>query len=337
MNFQIISLKLEYRSPQDDVVKEVFIPALKLAKSYKRAVGFFSSTSLAEITKGISSLVENGGTIQIVASPALSESDGQAIKLGYEKRKEVIEKKILGELDKVEDNYFRQERLNLLANLIANNILDLKIAFTDTGKEAGIYHEKLGIFEDFEGNKIAFDGSMNESVTAMRYNYESVNVYCSWKEEDIERTNSKIKAFDNIWNNTDSNLNIDIGERAGSGIPGVFSVWNKEFGMETEYSQKISPERTTTILRLTELVKTNNRPNDSINETLLGKLPSKLPSNLEVTFRAICEDSHASNQELAARTNQSERTIRNHTAKLKELNYIKRVGSDKTGYWEIVK
>ncbi len=126
---------------------------------------------------------------------------------------------------------------------------------------------------------------------------------------------------------------IDIGERAGSGIPGVFSVWNKEFGMEPEYSQKISPERTTTILRLTELVKVNNGPNDPINETLLGKLPS----NLELTFRVICEDSHASNQELAARTNQSERTIRNHTAKLKELNYIKRVGSDKTGYWEIVK
>lgn len=208
MSFKILVLKPEYRSPQDDIVKEVFIPALKLAKCYKRAVGFFSSTSLAEITKGISGLVENGGSMQIVASPALSESDEEAIKLGYEKRKEVIEKKLLGELDKAEEDYFKQERLNLLANLIANNILDLKIAFTDTGKEAGIYHEKLGIFEDLEGNKIAFDGSMNESVTAMRYNYESVNVYCSWLQEDIERTNSKIKAFDNIWNNTDSNLNV---------------------------------------------------------------------------------------------------------------------------------
>lgn len=208
MNYSELELKKEYRSPQDDVVKDVFIPALTIAKSYKRAVGFFSSTSLAEITKGISGLVENGGSIQIVASPALSESDEQAIKLGYEKRKEVIEKKLLGELDKLDDNYFKQERLNLLANLIANNILDLKIAFTDTGMEAGIYHEKLGIFEDFEGNKIAFDGSMNESVTAMRYNYESVNVYCSWKEEDSERTNSKIKAFENIWNNTDSSLNV---------------------------------------------------------------------------------------------------------------------------------
>ena len=208
MSFQSFSLKPEYRSPQDDVVKDVFIPALKIAKSYKRAVGFFSSTSLAEITKGISGLVENGGAIQIVASPALSENDEQAIKLGYEKRKEVIEKKLLGELENIEEDYFKQERLNLLANLIANNILDLKIAFTDTGKEAGIYHEKLGIFEDLEGNKIAFDGSMNESVTAMRYNYESVNVYCSWKSEDVERATSKVNAFENIWNNTDTSLNV---------------------------------------------------------------------------------------------------------------------------------
>ena len=67
------------------------------------------------------------------------------------------------------------------------------------------------------------------------------------------------------------------------------------------------------------------------DDDLLGKLPS----NLEITYKAICENNHASNKELAAQTNQSERTIRNHTAKLKELNYIKRVGSDKTELLEI--
>lgn len=40
---------------------------------------------------------------------------------------------------------------------------------------------------------------------------------------------------------------------------------------------------------------------------------------------------------MADKTNQSERTIRNHTAKLKELNYIKRVDSNKNGLWEIIK
>ncbi|WP_303919401.1 HTH domain-containing protein [Treponema berlinense] len=79
------------------------------------------------------------------------------------------------------------------------------------------------------------------------------------------------------------------------------------------------------------------KASEPVNSDLLGKLPSKLPSNLEITYKAICEDNHDSNKELADKTNQSERTIRNHTAKLKELNCIKRVGSDKTGYWEILK
>ena len=47
---------------------------------------------------------------------------------------------------------------------------------------------------------------------------------------------------------------IDIGERAGSGIPGVFSVWHKEFGIVPEYSQKISPERTIAVLKLSEVI-----------------------------------------------------------------------------------
>lgn len=133
---------------------------------------------------------------------------------------------------------------------------------------------------------------------------------------------------------------IDIGERAGSGIPGVFSVWDKEFGIVPEYSQKLSPERTTTILKLSQALKENNVSNDTINKGLLGilpsKFPSKLPSKIEITFKAICDDNYASNQELAVRTNQSERTIRNHTSKLKEMNFIKRVGPDKGGHWEII-
>ena len=79
------------------------------------------------------------------------------------------------------------------------------------------------------------------------------------------------------------------------------------------------------------------KANDIVNDGILGSLPSKLPSNVEITYKAICGDTHASNKELAVRTNQSERTIRNHTAKLKDVGYIKRVGSDKPGHWEIIK
>lgn len=208
MPFLSLQLQKEYRSPQHDVANEFFAPVLACSKIYKRSVGFFSSTSLEIITKGISSLVKNGGKIQIVASPKLSEEDIEAIRIGYDKKSEIIEKRLLGELESKEENYFTNQRLNLLANLIAKDILSIKIAFKDNGSLVGIYHEKLGVFEDFEGNKIAFDGSMNESKTAMCYNYESINVYCGWLSEDKSRVELKIKAFDNIWNNTEENLNV---------------------------------------------------------------------------------------------------------------------------------
>lgn len=58
-------------------------------------------------------------------------------------------------------NNLESERLNLLANLIAYGILDIKVAIIEDG--LGIYHEKLGIMEDEFGNIVAFSGSMNES------------------------------------------------------------------------------------------------------------------------------------------------------------------------------
>lgn len=51
MSLQDVSVKNEYRSLIDNVVQEFYIPLLEQAKVYKRAVGFFSSSSLVEINK----------------------------------------------------------------------------------------------------------------------------------------------------------------------------------------------------------------------------------------------------------------------------------------------
>ena len=125
-------------------------------------------------------------------------------------------------------------------------------------------------------------------------------------------------------------------ESWGRGIEKICRLC-KEYGIsEPEYT--VHPNDIMMLFKANESVmfQTDNTVNENLPGNLPSKLPSKLPSNLEITFKAICEDNYASNQELGIKTNQSERTIRNHTAKLKELNYIKRVGSDKTGHWEII-
>ena len=202
-----IDIKVEYRSPQDDIVAKFLVPALKEAKIYKRAVGFFSSTSLLEISKGISELRQNNGKIKLVASPKLSEEDIKAIHVGYKTREQIVEDCVMREVTFL-SNCSDNARLNMLANLIADGTLDIKIVITDIAEEIGMYHEKMGIISD-EHAKIAFSGSPNESVTALRYNYEVINVFWSWHGNDFnEIIKLKEDTFDRIWSGTEPYLKI---------------------------------------------------------------------------------------------------------------------------------
>ena len=198
MSLQDVSVKNEYRSLIDNVVQEFYIPLLEQAKVYKRAVGFFSSSSLVEITKGIATMASNGGKIQIVASPYLSDEDIEAIQKGYAERNSIIEV-----------DYYSMQRLNLLACLIADGILDIRIAYTEGKNGIGMYHEKMGLIEDGEGNIVAFSGSMNESATAMSINYETIDVFRSWGDQnETDRVRLKENAFFSIWNDSEPNIKV---------------------------------------------------------------------------------------------------------------------------------
>lgn len=205
MSLLDVSLKKEYRSPRDNIVSDFYIPLLKESVLYKRSVGFFSSSSLLEISYGITNLINNNGKIQLIASPNLPEEDIEAINKGYELRDNIIERVLLQYITEPQ-NYFEEERLNLLATLIAQERLDIKIAFSLKNDKLGLYHEKLGLMYDSENNIVAFSGSMNESENAFVNNYEIVDVFTSWN--DKERVTIKQKAFDNLWNNTDESAVI---------------------------------------------------------------------------------------------------------------------------------
>lgn len=196
MSLADIHIKNEYRSLLDNVVTDFYIPVLQESTLYQRAVGFFSSSALIAISKGVEGLVANGGKIQIIASPRLSQEDIDEISKGYEVRK-IIERALLrGVVDP--SSIEESERLSYIASLIAKGVLDIKIAFLSSKNEIAMYHEKMGIMSDCEGNAVAFSGSMNESENAFSSNYESFDVFCSWTN-DRERVFQKQMAFQAIW------------------------------------------------------------------------------------------------------------------------------------------
>lgn len=209
MGFKDHKVKSEYRSLIDNVVQDFYIPLLRESVSYKRAVGFFSSSSLVEISKGIAEMASEGGKIQIVASPYLSDEDIEAIKKGYDDRNQIIERALLAQIAEEPTDYYSMERLNLLASLIADGVMDIQIAYTEDQRGIGMYHEKMGIIEDAVGDKIAFSGSNNESATAMSINYETMDVFRSWGDpNEIERVRLKENAFYSIWHDTEPNIKV---------------------------------------------------------------------------------------------------------------------------------
>ena len=204
MSFKDLSIKKMYRTKKCNIVNEFFIPVLDNAISYKRAAGFFSSEGLYQLAEGIIGLVNNTGRIQLIVSPRLTKEDIEAINDGYSRR-EIIENRLIN--DFIEPTNRRNENhLNLLANLIADRYLDIKVAFM---KEDELYHEKIGIVQDLYGNKLAFSGSINETYNALCKNFESFVVFDNWSnEENIERTEMLEKSFDDLWADKDDCVDI---------------------------------------------------------------------------------------------------------------------------------
>ncbi|HOO05733.1 MAG TPA: DEAD/DEAH box helicase family protein [Ruminococcus sp.] len=206
MGFLNIDIKSEYRSRLDNVIKDFYVPVLKQAVLYKRAVGFFSSTALVEMSAGICGLVKNGGKIQLIASPHLSANDIEAINNGLKRRDVVIEEALIRQLSEpigAEET----ARLNLLSNLIAAGVLEIKIAFLETDNTVGMFHEKMGLMYDNDQNIIAFSGSMNESFNAFRQNYEAVDVFTSWTSDE-NRVMAKQAAFNAMWNDYEPSIRV---------------------------------------------------------------------------------------------------------------------------------
>lgn len=205
MPFKDISLLRYYKTYKNNIVREFYTPVLQQAVLYQRAVGFFTSGALIDLTKGLRGLMRNHGKIQFIVSPRLSEEDIEAINKGYE-RQAIIGRALMRAF-KEPENYYEKERLNFLAYLIEEGFLDIKVAFTPPEKVMGMYHEKVGIVTDGNGDKIVFTGSLNETCNAFHVNSESIVVFKSWEEskayvEDIQHD------FEQLWNKQDRDLEI---------------------------------------------------------------------------------------------------------------------------------
>jgi superfamily II DNA or RNA helicase len=202
------TLKEEYRTGVDNLVADFYVPCLNQSKIYRRSVGYFSSMIFLLIGPEIIRFAKNGGKIELICSPSLTAADIEALEQGYNFDINQAKQEILHNVETLLDDTRAIKNTEALATLIKLKILEVKIAFRKGS--AGIYHEKLGIFTDAVSS-VSFKGSVNETWSGWheRGNYESLDVFCSWKDgRDERQVNRHNQYFQKLWSNQIEELEI---------------------------------------------------------------------------------------------------------------------------------
>mgnify|MGYP000544673237 CR=1 FL=1 len=209
MSLQDVNLSASINTSETNFSEEFFIPLLSESTGYDRAVGFFTSGWIRVNARGVAGLLKNRGTARWVASPILDEDDWRAMEAGARSKSEKAEI-VASIVDKRIDQIVREleeDTLDAFASMIAEGLLDFRLAVPTTRLTGGDFHTKLGIFRDAEGNRVGFAGSYNDSAKGLR-NYESLHVYWSWSESLLPHLNAVEQEFNRIWNGLDPSLEL---------------------------------------------------------------------------------------------------------------------------------
>lgn len=205
--------RIKYTPADGDLVRLFYTPALDAAVRYDRSTGYFSATALLLAARGIEGLIRNDGHMRLIVGCTLKQPEIDAIERGETLRAAV--EAHLGHMPLLPETPEAKDALELLAWMVAKGILEVKVA-VPCGENRkpipsnGIFHEKAGIVEDKAGYRLAWNGSLNETVYGWQENWESINVFRSW-DGDEDRVNAEDTSFARIWSgNSPRLLTMDV-------------------------------------------------------------------------------------------------------------------------------
>jgi superfamily II DNA or RNA helicase len=192
-----LDLLPEYNPDDNDIIAELYAPCLRVSERYDRAVGFFRASIYRELGVNLLDFAIRGGKTRLICSPDLPEPDENAAREGYALRGnrtfEEQETSLVSVFEAMSSSPDEAECLEMLRLLIEKGSFDLFIAT----RPGGIFHRKIGLFADSNGDMIVFSGSGNETQKAVStedwVNDEEFDIYRSWGD-DFEKKKAQRKA-----------------------------------------------------------------------------------------------------------------------------------------------
>ncbi|GMV20772.1 MAG: hypothetical protein AMXMBFR57_07210 [Acidimicrobiia bacterium] len=195
--------KAKYDSGRHDLVRDFYEPVLAAATRYDRSTGFFSARVLTLSAIGIEGLVRNQGHWRLVVGSQLEHSDLEAVERGMDPAQAIGLR--IQSMPLAPEGRDEAEALELLSWLIARGTLEIRFAIPcDLQRRpiagGGMFHEKAGIIEDKTGDRLAFNGSNNETPSGWGRNWESFHAFTSWTGQDGQaRVAAEELSFRQLW------------------------------------------------------------------------------------------------------------------------------------------
>ena len=195
-----------YNKAEHDIAEMFYLPCMRHASYYDRISGYFGSTIYIIAWDALREFIDNDGKMRLICSPYVSDEDAAALANGYSaKNDKLLAEALVKEVQALFDDPFLTAPAKLLAYMVSKGIIDVKIA-VPTGNESPnakrLFHDKVGIFTDLDGNKVGFRGSMNETYKGLSSdgNMESIDVFPNWLDNrDAERVNDASTFFERLW------------------------------------------------------------------------------------------------------------------------------------------
>lgn len=202
-----LGLELGYNTAESDLLQDFYVPCLKVATSYDRAVGYFRSSIYSMVGVAISDFVLRGGKMRIACSPGLTSEDIEAISSFTRDQDVVVSDAMTREIEQVLAHPENLPVVELLSTLIHVGALELKIAYRPGA--SGIFHEKLGLFTS-SVDSLSFSGSANETYAAWdpMVNHEGFETFGSWDSSDARRVDRHAVYFENLWTDNINGLAV---------------------------------------------------------------------------------------------------------------------------------
>ncbi len=207
--FQGLDLATRYSAGARDMLADFYVPVLSRAVRYDRAAGYFASSSFYAAAAGMARFIDNAGEIRLLVGAQLTEDDHKAL-LGNVPLDHILAERLRREGPTVDD--VARRRLQVIAWLVREGRLTIRVGlpcddFTgapipdpDDPRQHKYFHIKWGVLEDAAGDRLAFDGSINESASGWQSNYESFSVYQSWSRQAWRQYGRPIvNEFERLW------------------------------------------------------------------------------------------------------------------------------------------